>query len=82
MKYCIDLCAMKYLDVGVTVNAVVGSKNILKRVFFSCRDSLVSSQAAAQSCHATSSLPYQVVVRDVSKQRSARGESDLTPVHV
>lgn len=34
------------------------------------------------SCHATPSFPYQVVVRDVIKQRSARGESELTPVHV
>ena len=47
MKYCIDLCEMKDLDLGVTVNAVVGSKNILKRGFFLARDSLVSSQAAA-----------------------------------
>ena len=81
MKCCIDLCEMKDLDLGVTVNAVVGSKNILKRVFF-LAVTVWYRRKLPLSCHATPSFPYQVVVRDVIKQRSARGESELTPVHV
>ena len=56
-----------------------GIEKYPEKGFFSCRDSLVSSQAAAVLSRM---FPYQVVVRDVIKQRSARGESELTPVHV